>query len=170
MANINTSELADEKEPLILAETGLDTDSDVESDSESEKHDHEPKSTPRDSPSSSDPRFNQPPPSPFKRGALIIFTIILFWLALSMRKSLWTEKKSPKIVYATRYSKEHRFRPAASPIITETLKDGRIRIRGAGPTDAPSAQPTPPIAKKAKRKVQAKKPVKRAVRKPPQKK
>lgn len=30
-----------------------------------------------------------------------------------------------------RYSDEFKYRPAASPIITEKLKDGRIRIRGA---------------------------------------
>jgi hypothetical protein len=30
-----------------------------------------------------------------------------------------------------RYSDEHKYRPAASPVITETLKDGRIRLRGA---------------------------------------
>lgn len=32
-----------------------------------------------------------------------------------------------------RYSEEFRFRPAASPVITEYLKDGRIRLRGANP-------------------------------------
>lgn len=35
---------------------------------------------------------------------------------------------------ACRYSKEYKFRPAASPIITERLKDGRTRLRGAQPT------------------------------------
>jgi len=30
-----------------------------------------------------------------------------------------------------RYSEEFKYRPAASPVITETLKDGRLRIRGA---------------------------------------
>lgn len=29
------------------------------------------------------------------------------------------------------YSDEYKYRPAASPVITEYLKDGRIRIRGA---------------------------------------
>jgi len=29
------------------------------------------------------------------------------------------------------YSDEFKYRPAASPVITEYLKDGRIRIRGA---------------------------------------
>ena len=30
-----------------------------------------------------------------------------------------------------RYSDEYKYRPAASPVITEYLKDGRIRLRGA---------------------------------------
>lgn len=33
-----------------------------------------------------------------------------------------------------RYSKDYKFRPAASPVITEQLKDGRVRLRGAQPT------------------------------------
>jgi hypothetical protein len=51
-----------------------------------------------------------------------------------------------------RYSKEFKFRPAASPIITETLKDGRIRLRGAlpEPTQAPLAS-TPPKKNKKKK-------------------
>lgn len=32
-----------------------------------------------------------------------------------------------------RYSDEFKYRPAASPVITEYLKDGRIRLRGATP-------------------------------------
>ena len=51
-----------------------------------------------------------------------------------------------------RYSKEHKFRPAASPIITETLKDGRTRIRGAQPVYVATETPTPrPTAKAGKR-------------------
>ena len=55
----------------------------------------------------------------------------------------------------SRYSKEHKFRPAASPIVTHTLKDGRIRIHGAGPTASPTAAPTPKV-KKTKGKGRAK--------------
>lgn len=40
-----------------------------------------------------------------------------------------------------RYSKDHKFRPAASPVITETLRDGRVRVRGAHPT--PTELPKP---------------------------
>jgi hypothetical protein len=32
-----------------------------------------------------------------------------------------------------RYSNEHKFRPAASPIIKEKLKNGKVRLRGANP-------------------------------------
>jgi hypothetical protein len=48
--------------------------------------------------------------------------------------------------FVFRYSKEYKFRPAASPIITETLKDGRVRLRGAAPT--PTATTTPAVTKK----------------------
>jgi hypothetical protein len=49
-----------------------------------------------------DPRFHQPSPSPFKRAALIIVTLLLFWLALSMRTSLLKARKA-KVIYAPRY-------------------------------------------------------------------
>ncbi|KAF8998858.1 hypothetical protein BDQ17DRAFT_1190283, partial [Cyathus striatus] len=75
-------------------------------------------------------RFDQPTPSPWKRVALLLFIGFLFWLTYNIRG---LRNKKPEIVYASRYSKEHKFRPAASPIITETLKDGRIRLRGATP-------------------------------------
>ena len=32
-----------------------------------------------------------------------------------------------------RYNEEFKYRPAASPVITEYLKDGRMRLRGATP-------------------------------------
>jgi len=158
MTNLNAPGLTDEKEPLIVSESDVVTESDLESDSESEKR---PK--PKDATPPPDPRFHPPAPSPFKRAVLIIFTLLLFWLALSMRKSLWKEKRSPQVIYASRYSKEHQFRPAASPIITETLKDGRIRIRGAGPTATPEPKPTPNIAKKGKRKAKTKRAGKKPV-------
>ncbi|KAF8883495.1 hypothetical protein CPB84DRAFT_1626229, partial [Gymnopilus junonius] len=91
---------------------------------------------------SGDPRFARPSPSPLKRLALVIFLAFLFWLGFQMRSGLLERKKDSKVIYASRYSKDHKFRPAASPVITETLKDGRIRIRGALPT--PTDSPTPP--------------------------
>ncbi|KAI0075997.1 hypothetical protein K474DRAFT_1583626, partial [Panus rudis PR-1116 ss-1] len=67
----------------------------------------------------------------WKRLALLITVLILFWVAFSIRP---TPNPQPKVVHANRYSKEYKFRPAASPIITERLKDGRVRVRGAQPT------------------------------------
>lgn len=37
------------------------------------------------------------------------------------------------LILADRYSDEFKYRPAESPVITEYLKDGRIRLRGAHP-------------------------------------
>ncbi|KAL6301506.1 hypothetical protein BKA93DRAFT_818936 [Sparassis latifolia] len=79
---------------------------------------------------SRDPRFNPPTPSVWKRVALLIFVVVLFWLAFSMR----AQHRKPAVVHAQRYSKEFKYRPAASPVITERLKDGRTRIRGAMPS------------------------------------
>ncbi|EKM76849.1 hypothetical protein AGABI1DRAFT_115523 [Agaricus bisporus var. burnettii JB137-S8] len=93
-----------------------------------------------------DERFNPPPPSPWKRLALLLFIVFLFYIAFQMRSSI--PSKKAKVVYASRYSKEHKFRPAASPIITEALKDGRTRLRGAYPTSASTATPTTTARKK----------------------
>ncbi|OCH84560.1 hypothetical protein OBBRIDRAFT_395844 [Obba rivulosa] len=78
-----------------------------------------------------DPRFNPPTPSPWKRIALLAFVVALFYVALKLRVNL---AKQTQVVYADRYSQEFKFRPAASPVITETLKDGRTRLRGVQPT------------------------------------
>jgi hypothetical protein len=57
------------------------------------------------------------------------------------------------LMFCGRYSKEHKFRPAASPVVTHTLKDGRIKIYGAGPTPTATAAATPKVKKgKGKRK------------------
>jgi hypothetical protein len=47
-----------------------------------------------------------------------------------------------------RYSKDYKFRPAASPVVTEHLKDGRMRLRGALPEQTQIAQ----LAAKEKRR------------------
>ncbi|KAF4581384.1 hypothetical protein EYR40_002973 [Pleurotus pulmonarius] len=78
-------------------------------------------------------RPSPPPPSPLKRTIFFVFTGFLFWFLVAKLFGLG-QQKEPEIVYAQRYSKEYKFRPAASPIITETLKDGRIRLRGTYPT------------------------------------
>ncbi|KAF9459778.1 hypothetical protein BDZ94DRAFT_1267344 [Collybia nuda] len=168
MSSSNVAPTTDENEPLVLSESDIGSESDLTENESDTASEHDEKSSQslgserRDQPPILDPRFNQPAPSPFKRTALIFFTIFLFWVAFSMRRSLWEGKKAPKVIYASRYSKEHKFRPAASPIITETLKDGRIRIRGAGPT----ATPTPtPKTMKAKRKGKGRKAARKVARK-----
>ena len=86
-----------------------------------------------------------------------------------MRSGLLAAKKKPKFIHASRlvheltvmlgwnvttlllsprYSKVYKFCPAASPIITETLKDGRVRLRRALPT--PTETTTPVVMKKKK--------------------
>lgn len=110
-------------------------------------------------------------PSRWRRLLVIIGMLVVFWLISSIRSA---QKAPPKIVHASRYvqllgyldtnklshslsfnrySKEYKFRPAASPIITEQLKDGRTRIRGAEPTfraDERAASPTARPTAKAK--------------------
>ncbi|KAG6816858.1 hypothetical protein H0H87_002344 [Tephrocybe sp. NHM501043] len=133
-----------EKESYLL-DNDLRKETSIRPDSEiGEKCDQAPAEPP-----APNPRFHEPPPSAFKRAALIAFTLLLLWLAFAMRQSLWKSNREAKVIYASRYSKEHKFRPAASPIITETLKDGRVRIRGAAPTATP--QPTPKTVPKSKR-------------------
>ncbi|PPQ68550.1 hypothetical protein CVT26_003359 [Gymnopilus dilepis] len=102
-----------------------------------------------------DPRFARTPPSPFKRLALVIFLAFLFWLGFQMRSSLLESKRHPKVIHASRYSKEYKFRPAASPVITETLRDGRVRVRGALPS--PTEPPKLPKKKAGTGKVTGKK-------------
>ncbi|KAI6142748.1 hypothetical protein BKA82DRAFT_4190327 [Pisolithus tinctorius] len=101
------------------------------SDDEDNNDSTQTQSTSRPSPRRvTDPRFNPPPPSAWKRIALIAFVVFLFWLSYSLSSKKNTQ---PKVIYASRYSKEFKYRPAASPIITERLKDGRVRLRGAYP-------------------------------------
>ena len=51
----------------------------------------------------------------------------------NQRSSTRIGKCTFKIKADGRYSEEFKYRPAASPVITEYLKDGRIRLRGANP-------------------------------------
>ncbi|KAF7343081.1 Casein kinase I isoform alpha [Mycena venus] len=93
-----------------------------------------------------DPRFVQPTPSWWKRAALLFLILFCFWLAFQIKG----HRATPKVVHANRYSKEFKYRPAASPIVTETLKDGRIRVRGAAPTTSATPAPIPTKTKKSK--------------------
>lgn len=55
-------------------------------------------------------------------------------------------------VLVCRYSDEFKYRPAASPVITETLKDGRIRIRGANPAGVGVAATSLPTQKSSQQR------------------
>ncbi|SJL16551.1 uncharacterized protein ARMOST_20077 [Armillaria ostoyae] len=44
----------------------------------------------------SDPRFDQPVPSPFARAGLLLFVAFLFWLAFSLRKAVWEGKSTER--------------------------------------------------------------------------
>jgi len=61
---------------------------------------------------------------------LTLFVAIWVFVAYKILFGGWKSKK-PRIIHADRYSKKYKYRPAASPVITETLKDGTIRLRGA---------------------------------------
>ncbi|KAF7290868.1 Casein kinase I isoform alpha [Mycena kentingensis (nom. inval.)] len=96
-------------------------------------------------PPPADPRFDRPAPSPWKRAALLLTIALLFWLALHMKspKGIFRSSKQQTVVYSNRYSKEYKFRPAASPIITQTMKDGRLEVHGAAPTKNVAAHASP---------------------------
>ncbi|KZT51206.1 hypothetical protein CALCODRAFT_488112 [Calocera cornea HHB12733] len=99
-------------------------------------NDYEPVSTVTDDDATDlqvvDERFHQPSVPWWKRVLLVLFILLLaglVWLLKDVGRSL-----SPKVVYADRYSAEFKYRPAASPIITETLNGGRtLLVRGALP-------------------------------------
>ncbi|TFK28288.1 hypothetical protein FA15DRAFT_584624 [Coprinopsis marcescibilis] len=98
-----------------------------------------------------------PQPNRLRQFALIFFFLLSLWLAYAVRHHLEWKKKRPQIVYASRYSKEYKYRPAASPIITETLKDGRILLRGATPlSEEPTPTPAPTRRRRRIRKKRAK--------------
>ncbi|KAF8472923.1 hypothetical protein DFH94DRAFT_673646 [Russula ochroleuca] len=80
-----------------------------------------------------DPRFNPPTPSWWKRALVILFIVAMFWLYFSLRASMQRAAQE-EIIHAHRYSNQHKYRPAASPVVTEKLKDGRTRVRGAAPS------------------------------------
>jgi len=112
-----------------------------------EPHDHKDDEDDEREVQSVSARRAHPKMSLFKRLILLIIIAALVWLFFP-----WRQKK-PKVIYASRYSKEFKYRPAASPIITETLKDGRIRIRGAAPTTLVTPTPTPtPVKRKTNRR------------------
>jgi len=77
-----------------------------------------------------DPRFRAPKVAAWKRVALVAFVIFLFYLGYWLRRMAITENNEDIIVHAERYSEQHKYRPAASPIIRRRLPDGRLEVRG----------------------------------------
>lgn len=78
-------------------QTNIEPDTDAETNATYDKA-----TVPTQDDSPPDPRFNPPTPSPFKRAALIAFTILLFWIAFNLRPSLWNNNREGKVVYASR--------------------------------------------------------------------
>ncbi|THH05339.1 hypothetical protein EW145_g4866 [Phellinidium pouzarii] len=97
-----------------------------------------------------------PTQSRWRRLLTIISALVLVWVLLTLLTAT-NGKRPPKIVHANRYSDEHKFRPAASPIITEHLKDGRVRLRGAHPTASSTAVPKPTRKTNSKRSKRSRK-------------
>ncbi|OCF44606.1 hypothetical protein I317_01493 [Kwoniella heveanensis CBS 569] len=79
--------------------------------------------------------FNRPAPSWWKRVLLVIALFAMGWISIKLGSQGWgsgtKDGDKPTIIYASRYSDEHKYRPAASPVITEYLPGNRIRLRGA---------------------------------------
>ncbi|KAF7309262.1 hypothetical protein MIND_00296500 [Mycena indigotica] len=101
------------------------------------------------------PRLQIQPKPLWRRHLLsMLLVALLAWLVL--RRGIGKETK-PKVIYANRYSNDYKFRPAASPIVTETLKDGRLRVRGAAPTTSKAPEPKPTKTKVKKRRTGKKK-------------
>ncbi|KAJ7776010.1 hypothetical protein DFH07DRAFT_912046 [Mycena maculata] len=135
---------ADEEEALLASPSRSDSDADAD-DSDDEPLPGEPPADASSSfPPAVDPRFVQPTPAPWKRAGLLLVIVLLFWAAFQFKGGY---RGKPKVVHASRYSKEFKYRPAASPIITETLKDGRLRVRGAAPTTSATPAPIPTTTK-----------------------
>ncbi|WVR07772.1 hypothetical protein IAU60_004815 [Kwoniella sp. DSM 27419] len=77
--------------------------------------------------------FDRPPPSWWTRVLLVLVLLGMGWASvwLGGRGIKAQEGDKPTIIYANRYSDEHKYRPASSPVITEYLPGNRIRLRGA---------------------------------------
>lgn len=76
--------------------------------------------------------------------------------------TLWLDQRSYILskIPPFRYSPEFKFRPAASPVVREKLKDGRTRVRGGRPGDdidppIPMKKVAPPVTAKRRKKRRA---------------
>ncbi|KAK0200148.1 hypothetical protein DFS33DRAFT_128033 [Desarmillaria ectypa] len=64
--------------------------------SDDDEEDGESETLIRQQPVPSDPRFDQPIPSPFARAGLLLLVAFLFWLAFSLRKAVWEGKSTER--------------------------------------------------------------------------
>ncbi|KAK0476260.1 hypothetical protein EDD18DRAFT_1216171, partial [Armillaria luteobubalina] len=60
--------------------------------------------------------------------------------------------KNKVVLSVPRYSDQYKFRPPASPIVTETLKGGGTRLRGVNRTATLRTIPMPMLEKKRSRR------------------
>ncbi|KAG8944575.1 hypothetical protein FRC04_001698 [Tulasnella sp. 424] len=66
---------------------------------------------------------------------LLLLVFVAIWLFVAYKLFVspiaYKKPKRPRVIHADRYSETHKFRPAASPVVTETLADGTLLVRGA---------------------------------------
>ncbi|KAI4517038.1 hypothetical protein K525DRAFT_363695 [Schizophyllum commune Loenen D] len=167
MTAIRDADKAEEKQPLVEknadAKVGYDaSDSDGDEHRSDEESDEDTAHRQRvreerkrmEDALAKDERFTRPAVPVWKRAGLLVALGLLVWAALALREYA---NRPPTIIYASRYSEEYKYRPAASPIITETLRDGRLRVRGAAPTTSIKPTPTQTPTSKPGRKRRGKK-------------
>ncbi|KAL1755873.1 hypothetical protein FB107DRAFT_274455 [Schizophyllum commune] len=167
MTAIKDANKAEEKQPLVEkdadAKDGYDaSDSDGDEHRSDEESDEDTAQRQRvreerkrmEDALAKDERFTRPAVPVWKRAGLLVALGLLVWAALALREYA---NRPPTIIYASRYSEEYKYRPAASPIITETLRDGRLRVRGAAPTTSIKPTPTQTPTSKPGRKRRGKK-------------
>ncbi|KAL1665590.1 hypothetical protein GGF50DRAFT_87910 [Schizophyllum commune] len=167
MTAIKDADKAEEKQPLVEkdadAKVGYDaSDSDGDEHRSDEESDEDTAHRQRmreerkrmEDALAKDERFTRPAVPVWKRAGLLVALGLLVWAALALREYA---NRPPTIIYASRYSEEYKYRPAASPIITETLRDGRLRVRGAAPTTSIKPTPTQTPTSKPGRKRRGKK-------------
>ncbi|KAG8850845.1 hypothetical protein FRB96_009582 [Tulasnella sp. 330] len=66
-----------------------------------------------------------------KRSVGVLFFVLIFLVLFYKLFGKAVMPKKPVIIHADRYSKKYKYRPAASPVITEYLPGNTIRLRGA---------------------------------------
>jgi len=68
--------------------------------------------------------FEMNRPSVWKRVALIGFLLFVLWVGFRLRLSGVEET----VIHSERYSGKYKYRPAASPVITTHMPDGKLKV------------------------------------------